>query len=137
MDHEKRVGPDDSNGRRENMHTASTKEKRSQTCFLYFRWQPEADIISLEKLIGWWCSGFTATAQRPNDFLDGFINHPGHGCRKPYTLIQKLLPGATVGPAQEVALTAVLVASCGFMMAGGTEGIDGEVKAARGMNSFY
>lgn len=55
----------------------------------------------------------------------------------PTPWFKKLLPGATVGPAQEVALTAVLVASCGFMMAGRTEGIDGEVKAARGMNSFY
>lgn len=38
---------------------------------------------------------------------------------------KKLLPGATVGPARAAAHTAVLVACCGFMMAGGGDGIDG------------
>lgn len=50
---------------------------------------------------------------------------------------KKMLPGATVGPVREAAHITVLVASCCFMMAGGAEGIDEEVKAARGMNSFY
>lgn len=50
---------------------------------------------------------------------------------------KKLLPGATVGQAQEAAHAAAPIPLCGFMMEGGAEGIDGEVKAARGMNSFY
>lgn len=50
--------------------------------------------------------------------------------------LKKMLPGATVGPVREAHI-AVLVASCCFMMAGGAEGIDEKVKAARGMNLFY
>lgn len=50
---------------------------------------------------------------------------------------KRLLSGNTVEPAQEAAHTAVLVALCGFMITGGVEGIDGELKAARRMNSFY
>lgn len=45
---------------------------------------------------------------------------------------KKLLPGATVGPARAAAHTAVLVAWCGFMMAGGGDGIDGRGEGSEG-----
>lgn len=45
---------------------------------------------------------------------------------------KKLLPGATVGPARAAAHTAALVAWCGFMMAGGGDGIDGRGEGSEG-----
>lgn len=51
--------------------------------------------------------------------------NPAPGFKKP-------LPGATVGPARAAAHTAVPVASCGFMMAGGADGIDGRGEGSEG-----
>lgn len=45
---------------------------------------------------------------------------------------KKLLPGATVGRARAAAHTAALVAWCGFMMAGGGDGIDGRGEGSEG-----
>lgn len=50
----------------------------------------------------------------------------------PAPWFKKVLPGAIVGPARAAAHTAVLVAWCGFMMAGGGDGIDGRGEGSEG-----